>query len=297
MKYLVTGGEGFIGRNLRTELETAGNEVVTLDIIGNPEIKGSILDYDLVFKSTVNIDGVFHLAAVTSPPQFESNLDLGFTTNVNGTFNVLKASAENNVEKVVLASSSAIYGNISVPGKESMKVPGHENMYSTTKLIDEYIGKYFTLRNELEVVSMRFFNAYGAGENSKGMYSSVISKFLSNISRNEPPIIFGNGEQSRDFVYVEDIAGAAYQAMKKGRPGESYNVGTGVSNTFNFILSSINEVLGTNAKPIYQKNPFKNYQYFTQADTKKTERELRWKSEFDLSEGITKTARLMGMLN
>ena len=296
MKFLITGGEGFIGRNIREALVNDNHEVATLDMEGTPDYKGSILDLNLLSEATRNVDGVFHLAATTSPPQFETDLYSGFNTNVLGTLNVLKKSAENGVRRVVLASSSAIYGAISVPGKEDMAIPGHENMYATTKLFDEYLGKYFSIRKELEVVSLRFFNAYGIGENSKGMYSSVISKFLESISKGENPVIFGDGSQSRDFIYVKDIAAGSKAAMFTSTTGESYNVGTGNSYSFNRIVEIMSDVFGTVIKPTYVQNPFKNYQMFTQADMSKTLSQLNWKPSYDLKNGIIEVARDLNLL-
>ena len=286
MKFLITGGEGFIGRNIRDSLTRDNHEVETLDIEGDPDYKASVLEVSSLRSALKGADGVFHLAATTSPPQFEADLFSGFSTNVNGTLNVLKVAAENHVKRAVIASSSAVYGELRVPGREDMPIHGHENMYATTKLFDEYLGKYFSIRNELEVISLRFFNTYGNGENSKGAYSSVISKFLESISKEEKPIIFGDGTQSRDFIYVKDVAEAAKSIMAKGKTGESYNIGTGVSISFNAIAELFSELFDQRIDFSYNVNPFKNYQMFTQADMSKTCGALNWKPKYDLRKGI-----------
>lgn len=286
MRYLITGGEGFIGRNIKLQLESAEQEVFSLDVFGNPDYKVDILDQNHLYEALENIDGVFHLAAITSPPQFEEDLFRGFDVNVRGTLNVLKMASEAGVKRVVLASSSSVYGNLNVPGKEDMVIPGHENMYSTTKLFDEYMGKYFTIRGELEVVAMRFFNTYGLGENSKGMYSSVMTKFLDSIKNGKMPIIYGDGSQSRDFIHIDDVAQANIRAMTYGIPGEVYNVGTGVTTSFIQILQIITKILGREIKAEYISNPFKNYQFFTQANTDKTSQELNWSAKITLEDGI-----------
>lgn len=296
MKYLITGGEGFIGRNLKEELENHNHEVWTLDIAGSPDFSLSVTDYGDILKATTELDGIFHLAAVTSPPEFEADLFKGFDTNVVGTLNVLKAASENGVKRVVLASSSAVYGDINIPGKEDMVIPGHENMYATTKLFDEYLGRHFTIRKDLEAVSLRFFNTYGLNENSKGMYSSVISKFLDSMVNGSKPLVFGDGTQRRDFVYVKDVAKATYSAMINGAPGESYNVGTGISSTFNSIVSTIGKVLGREIEYSYEKNPFRSYQMFTQADVVKSTKELKWKANYSLVDGIREMASNIGLL-
>ena len=296
MRYLITGGEGFIGRYLKEELERGGNEVFSLDIEGRPDFKISILDYPDLLDAMKGIDGVFHLAAVTAPPQFEVDPNAGFRTNVIGTLNVLQSSASNGVKKAVLASSSSIYGNTLNPGSEDMQIYGHENLYATTKLFDEYIGRYFTLRKELEVVSLRFFNTYGIGENSKGAYSSVISKFLDSILKDEKPVIFGNGNQSRDFIYIKDLVEGAEKAMSYGIPGEIYNMGTGISYSFNRILEIISLLLKREVLAEYIENPLKNYQTFTQANMERTSSILKWKPRFSLLEGITEICKNLGML-
>lgn len=290
MNFLVIGGEGFIGRFLVSKLCQEGHSVKTLDIDGNPYFNRNILDYVSLQSAMKEMDGVFHLAAVTSPPQFETDLMLGFETNVNGTLNVLKASAEAGVKRVVLASSSAIYGDMTEPGKEDFSIKGHNNMYATTKLFDEYIAKFFHLRGELETVSLRYFNTYGIGENTKGMYSSVISKFFDSVSRKQQPVIYGDGTQSRDFVYVKDLAEATYLTYLKGRSGEAYNVGTGVSISFNEILSQISSVLGKNIEAKYAPNPFKNYQMFTKADITKITSQIDWSPSYSLKDGIAEMA-------
>lgn len=296
MNFLVIGGEGFIGRFLKNKLRQKGHIVQTLDIAGNPTFKVNILDYASLQTAMNDMDGVFHLAAVTSPPQFETDLTLGFETNVNGTLNILKASLEKGVKRVVIASSSAIYGDINEPGQEDFTIDGHNNMYATTKLFDEYLAKYFHLRKDLETVSLRFFNTYGIGENTKGMYSSVISKFLEAISKGELPVIYGDGTQSRDFVYVKDLAEASYQAFFKGKSGETYNVGTGNSISFNELIAQISTVIGKEIEIKYESNPFKNYQMFTKADITKILSQIGWSPSYSTKDGIAEMANEMGLI-
>lgn len=296
MNLLVIGGEGFIGRYLARKLREKGHSVSTLDIAGNPDFKADILDYESLKVATDGMDGVFHLAAVTSPPQFESDLMLGFNTNVNGTLNVLRASSESRVRKVVLASSSAIYGDIDKSSDEDFPIYGHNNMYATTKLFDEYMAKFFHLRSEFETVALRYFNTYGIGENSKGMYSSVISKFLESILNEEKPVIFGDGTQSRDFIYVEDLVEATYEAFLNGKSGETYNVGTGVSVSFNEIISHISSVLGKRVEAEYTQNPFRNYQMFTKANIRKITSQTGWVPSYSITDGITAMAKHMKLI-
>lgn len=296
MKCLITGGSGFIATNLKGQLLKDGHDVITLDLQGNSELIGDITDYEFIKQSTQDVDCIFHMAAITSPPEFELYLMKGFQTNVNGTLNILKAASVNSVPRVVLASSSAIYGSINSPGLESFTPLTHGNMYSLTKLIDEYLGRFFSIRNETSVVSLRFFNTYGIGENVKGLYSSVISKFLDSVKKNENPNIFGDGTQSRDFIYVKDLVSAISRFMKNGVGGEVYNVGSGISTSFNNIIKTISEVLGREIKPVYQKNPYRNYQYFTNANMDKTLKEIPWKAKYNLKDGIFEMAKEMELI-
>ena len=245
MNILVTGGSGFIGRNIVRMLKEEGNTVGTYDIrdkssVSDYHIMSDVRNLKMLEKACSGIDYVFHLAAVTSPPEFENLSGEGYEVNVMGTYNVLAASAKNNVKRVILASSSSIYGDIHEAARESKLPATYSNFYPMTKRINEMTSRLF---NEygLETVSLRYFNTYGVGENSKGEYSSVIWKFIDSIRNGKKPIIFGDGTQRRDFIYIEDTARASVLAMKNGTPGEAYNVGTGKTTDFNTIFRIIKE--------------------------------------------------------
>lgn len=295
IKALVTGGSGFIGRNIIKACRYKGWKTISLDTTGTSDadvsIKGSVENLELLRETTKGIDLVFHEAAVTSPPQFEEDGVSAFNTNVIGTLNVLKAASENGVKRAVLASSSAVYGNLSVPGKENVQKPVYENLYPLSKSVNEETASYFHSRGEIETVCLRYFNAYGYGENSKGAYSSVISKFLDDFRQSRKPIIFGDGSQRRDFVYIDDIAKVNILAAENGISGEVYNIGTGTSTTFNKIYEIIREEAGSDMEPGYKEIPYKSYQMFTQADTTKAENELKFKAEFDIRGGVGEMIR------
>lgn len=292
MKVLVTGGSGFIGRNLAYACSSRGWQVETLDNeeFGKhlPTYKGRIEDYDLLLKATKDKDIVFHEAAVTSPPEFDSDNISSFNVNVMGTLNVLKASSVNNVCRVVLASSSSVYGDSNLPGNENSALPHYYNLYPLSKSVKEELAVYFALRGETETISLRYFNTYGASENSKGAHSSVISKFVGDLSYNRRPVIFGDGTQRRDFVYIEDVVKANLLAIQNGESGGVYNVGTGVSHTFNEIFEIVKSEMGSDLQPIYKAVPYKSYQLFTQANIDKSERELGFKAVNSVEDGVKK---------
>ena len=284
--FLVTGGEGFIGRNIISKIREMGGEAYSLDIVGRPDFKISITNRTKFNDINKKLDSIFHLAAVTSPPQFETDPDKGLKVNVNGTYNVLDFARKHGVNKVVLASSSAIYGDSREVAVESKYPDRYQNLYPVTKIVDELFSRHFSLRKEVECVSLRYFNTYGPGENTKGAYASPISKFISAAIKGKDIEIFGDGTQSRDFIYVKDTATASIAAYEHGRAGESYNVGTGITTSFNEIAELVKAVSNSKSRITHVKNPFKNYQMFTQSDMTKTNSELKFKPAYSLKKAI-----------
>ena len=248
--YLITGGEGFIGRNLKEFLIINNNTVRTLDINGNPDYLISVTDFDKLLNIKEEFDGIFHLAATTSPPEFDENPLSGFNVNANGTLNVLEFARIKNIPRVVLASSSATYGNSISISVESELPDRYSNLYPVTKILDEYLARFYSIRKDVECISLRYFNTYGPGENSKSQYASVIWRFIKSFHKHERPVIYGDGEQRRDFIYIDDNVKGTYLAMEKGVPGDSYNIGSAVfsrticvkiskGNTFNILSDRI----------------------------------------------------------
>ena len=291
MKALVTGGEGFIGRNIIKEINSRGWYSISMDIAekrseANEFQQVSILDRNKMENIFSGVDYVFHNAAVTSPPEFEERPFEGFDTNVMGTFNVLDMARRHNVKRVILASSSSIYGNTMKKTAEGDVDTNFINLYPMSKFINELLAKFYGKDKTPETVFLRYFNTYGSGENSKGFYSSVIHKFISDIRLGETPVIFGDGTQSRDFIFVKDVARANVMAAIGGRTGESYNVGTGVTTSFNNIYKIVREEMGSSVQAKYEKIPFQSYQLFTCADITKINKDTGFKPEFDLRAGI-----------
>ena len=209
----------------------------------------------------------------------------GYEVNVIGTYNVLAASAKNNVKRVILASSSSVYGDIRQAAVETQLPETYLNFYPMSKRINEMTAKLIS-KYGLETISLRYFNTYGIGENSKGDYSSVIWKFIDAIRKNKRPTIFGDGKQSRDFIYVEDTARASVLAMKNGTPGAAYNVGTGRTTDFNTIFQIVKEEMGYQSAAEYVPNPLNSYQMFTLADIKKAKEELKFEAKYTVRDGV-----------
>ena len=286
--YLITGGKGFIGRNIKQYLQKNNCNVLTLDIDGKPDYMMSVTDFHSLAGIEEKLDGIFHLAATTSPPQFEDDPLDGFQVNANGTLNVLEFAKRKKIRRVVLASSSATYGNSESISREEIIPQVYSSLYPITKIVDEYLARYYSVRKEVECISLRYFNTYGIGENSKAQYASVVWRFITDLQNGRTPVIFGNGEQSRDFIYVDDTARASVLAMERGIPGESYNIGTGTTTNFNDIYGMVAEEMHSEVQADHIPNPLKNYQYFTQADITKARKDLGFEPEFDLRTGIRK---------
>ena len=178
MKSLIIGGSGFIGRNIIELLNKKGHYTVSYDIAkkdsdANDHITGNISDYDKLNSAMKDIDYIFNLAAVTAPPEFEDVNSNGYEINIMGTYNILKAAYKNNVKKVILASSSAVYGNINVPVTEDMVTNAYPNLYAVTKYTNEITARSFSLLRHLDSVYLRYFNTYGMGEHlvaGKGIF-------------------------------------------------------------------------------------------------------------------------------
>jgi len=248
LKYIVTGGAGFIGSNIVKKLVSRGDHVIVIDNLntGNEEnlvsikdkivfFKDSILNLDLLEKQTQGIDGVFHQAALASVQDSLSKPEEYHNVNVIGTENILKLAKKNNF-KVVYASSSSVYGNPEkIPIKESdSKNP--INPYAETKLEKEKLAKKYS-EIGVKVIGLRYFNVFGKGQSKE--YAGVLKLFLEKIRDKLPPKINGDGTQSRDFVYVKDVADANIMSMDSKINHEFFNVGTSISITILDLAKTI----------------------------------------------------------
>ena len=260
MKYIVTGGAGFIGSNIVKKLVSRGHDVIVIDNLntGKEEnlelvkekitfLKDDILNVDLLEKETQGIDGVFHQAALASVQDSFTKPDEYHDVNVNGTENILKLAKKNNF-KVVYASSSSVYGNPErIPIKETdSKNP--INPYAETKLKKEELAiKYAEMG--VKVIGLRYFNVFGKGQSKE--YAGVLKLFLERIRDGLPPKINGDGKQFRDFVYVEDVADANIMSMDSNVNHEFFNVGTNTSITILDLANTIIKFSELEIKPVY----------------------------------------------
>ena len=296
MKIIVTGGCGFIGSNLVERLVKDGYSVVVFDNLhtGNLEnIKGLDVEFfnepyskltDLVPKADV----VFHLGIPSSSPMYKENPRL-VGEAINDAIEIFEYAKKTGC-KVVYASSSSIYNGNKIPYREDMPIYVTD-FYTECRYAIERLAKLYNILYGVKSVGLRFFSIYGPKERYKGKYANIVSQFLWAMQRDEPPIIFGDGTQTRDFTHVYDAVDALILAWKKDFECEIFNVGTGVAYSFNEVVELINKILGKNIKPIYKPNPIKNYVYHTLADTTKAEKMLGFKAKISLEEGLASLAR------
>lgn len=265
MKYLVTGGAGFIGSNIAKALLEAGHQVRVLDNFstGRREnirefvkdfelVEGDIRSYHTVNQAVKGIDVILHQAALPSVPRSINDPITTNEVNVGGTLNILDAAKDNNVQRVVFASSSSVYG-------DNPELPKHEKMhtnpkspYAVSKLAAESYCRVFAQVYGIETVALRYFNVFGPKQDPTSQYSAVIPKFIKAILNDKKPVIFGDGEQSRDFTFVANVVHANILASQvECKTPITMNCATHVRITLNDLVEQLNEILDKNVKPVY----------------------------------------------
>lgn len=262
-KVVVTGGLGFIGSHI-TEGLIEDNDVTIIDDMstGKPEnikhlnnekieiIKGDITELDLksIFDDK---DYVFHEAAMASVPQSVQDPEKCNRINITGTLKVLVAARDTDVEKVVMASSSAVYGDSqNMPLREDAPVKPM-SPYAVTKATGELYCNNFTDLYGLQTAALRYFNVFGQRQDPNSQYAAAIPNFIDRILKGERPVIYGNGEQSRDFIYIKNVVDANIKVCESTKTG-IFNIGHGKKTTINGLVSIINEVMETEVEPIYE---------------------------------------------
>jgi nucleoside-diphosphate-sugar epimerase len=266
MRYLVTGGAGFIGSNTVDELVRRGHGVVVLDDLSSGKednlaevrskitfMKGSITDIEAVQKAMVQADYVIHLAARTSVPRSVKDPVDTNRINVDGTLNVLVAARDNKVKRVVFAASSSAYGDTpTLPKSEDMQ-PVPISPYGVSKYVGELYAQTFGRCYGLENVCLRYFNIFGPRQDPDSPYSGVLSRFSTAFLDSTPPVVFGNGEQTRDFTYVENAVQANILACEApSASGRTFNIGTGHAVSLNQVLQMLQKASGKTLETKYE---------------------------------------------
>jgi UDP-glucose 4-epimerase len=301
MKFVVTGGAGFIGSHI-VEAIVGSHEVVVIDNFSSGKrenlrmfadsinaIKGSITDLPLLKDAFKGADGIFHLGAIASVARSVDDPFVTHETNLTGTLNILLAARDCGVRKVVFSSSSAVYGDEpTLPKREDMpSVP--LSPYEVSKLAGEYYCKVFSELFGIKTVSLRYFNVFGPRQDPQSEYAAVIPKFITRLLNNQPPVIFGDGKQTRDFVYVKNVVQANLLAMQSSATG-TFNIGSGERIDLTPLAGTLSDIMNVNLPPVYEK-PRSGDIRDSVSDITAAKKTLGYLTSYSLDKGLAETIR------
>lgn len=301
----MTGGAGFIGSHIVDRLVAEGHQVRIIDnffagkiayIEHNLDkielIKGDIVDMEAVKAAVDGVDYVLHQAALRSVPRSVDDPLPYCDVNIKGTLNLLLASRDAGVKRLVFASSSSVYGNNPALPKQEDMMPAPVSPYAVTKEAGEQYCKTFTTLYGLETVSLRYFNVFGPRQDPESNYATVIPKFILAIMAGKHPVIYGDGYQSRDFTFVRNNVEANLLACTapSAVAGEVLNIACGERYDLRFILEGINSFLGTSVQPIFEKDRAGDVKH-TQGDATKAQELIGWKPSVSFMEGLEEMVR------
>jgi nucleoside-diphosphate-sugar epimerase len=309
MKVLVTGGAGFIGSNLVRALLSRGDEVRVLDnfstgnranlaeIIDAIEIvEGELRSYERVHNATRGVEVVYHLGALGSVPRSVQDPLTSSAVNVEGTLNVLLAARDEGIRRVVFSSSSSVYGSrTDLPVTEAM--PSDPiSPYGVAKLAAErYCVSFSRVYESFETVVLRYFNVFGPRQSPFSQYAAMVPLFITAIARGEPVTIFGDGEQSRDFTYVENVVDATLRASDaEGASGRIFNIAAGSPASVNAVAEAIGRILGKPVERLHEP-PRPGDIRDSWADVSEAGRVLGYRPSIDLEEGLRRTIESLGV--
>jgi UDP-glucose 4-epimerase len=294
---LVTGGGGFIGHHLTRQLVTEGFDVRVLDNFATGQrerlqdidisiVEGDVRSYERAHTAVRGVHTVFHLAALPSVPRSVADPLTTNSVNIDGTLNVLLASRDEGVQRVVFASSSSVYGaNPALPKREDHQ-PLPLSPYGVSKLAAEQYCRAFHRVYGLEAVSLRLFNVFGPGQDPLSQYAAVVPRFIDALKQGRPPVVYGDGSQTRDFTYVADVVDAFFRAAKASHvAGEVLNICAGAETTILQLIDVLTDLLETSVEP--QFAPARLGEIARSAgDRSKAERELGWIPRWSLRRAL-----------
>jgi nucleoside-diphosphate-sugar epimerase len=300
---LVTGGAGFIGSHIASALTANGARVRVLDDLstGHREnideigsdvdfINGSVADEGLLGKVLEGVELVFHEAAIPSVPRSVEAPRQTHIASVDGTFSLLLAARDKGVRRVVYAASSSAYGDQPTLPKSEQMLPDPLSPYAVAKLVGEYYCQAFTRVYGLETVSLRYFNVFGPRQDPGSQYSGVVSRFISMLLSGERPVIYGDGEQSRDFTYIDNVVAANMNAATApDAAGKVINVANGERITLNQLLEELKELTGNSDVTAEYLEPRVGDVRHSLADISRARELLGYESKVDLREGLRRT--------
>jgi len=302
-KVVVTGGAGFIGSHVSEELAKRGYYVIILDDISTGRVKnielllkkktveflqGSIADLPLLQKLSQGVEYVFHQAAIPNVARSIENPKATHEVNATGVLNVLLAARDNGVKKLIYASSSAVYGDTPTLPKSEDMTPNPKSPYAVTKLAGECYCRVFQEVYGLPTICLRYFNVYGPRQDLNSQYAAVIPMFIKKVSEKNPPIIFGDGEQTRDFTFVKDAVEASILAAESNATGV-FNIARGESITINQLAELTIKLMGNNVEPVHAE-PRPGDIRHSLADISKA-KSFGYNPRYSLEEGLRETIR------
>lgn len=303
MKYLVTGGAGFIGSNLVAALVKGGNDVRVLDDLSTGHasnlrefgskvelIEGDIRDLATAKRAVKGVRYVFHEAALPSVPRSVADPLLSNGVNVGGILNMLVASRDEGVDRFMFASSSSIYGDTPVMPKTEEMLPTPLSPYAVQKLTGEHYCRVFFNLYGLKTYALRYFNVFGPRQDPASQYAAVIPLFLGAIKAKKGPTIYGDGEQTRDFTFVDDVVAANLCCCNApaSAAGQVFNVACGRKITVNDLAHGLIKIMGSSVKPVYVP-PRAGDVRDSQADSTRAMTTLGWKPSVEFIDGLKRT--------
>lgn len=300
--YLVTGGAGFIGGHICERLARDGHGVRVLDDFSSGKesnldsfrdevdlVRGDIRDARLVGEAMKGVDIVFHEAALGSVPRSVADPLTTHEVNMTGTLNVLLAAREAGVKRVVYASSSSVYGETPVLPKREEMTPQPLSPYAISKLVGEHYATVFRHVYGFEVVALRYFNIFGPRQDPESQYAAVIPKFVTALLNGKAPTVYGDGLQSRDFTYVDNVVDANLLASEAdGAAGQAFNIACGGRYTLLELLAKLKEILGSDIDPIHEAGRAGDVRD-SQASIEAAQRAIGYRVSVDFDEGLRRT--------
>lgn len=300
---LITGGAGFIGSHIASGLVKAGARVRIIDdlstgyrenleeIGGDVDfVLGSLADESALRKAIEDVELVFHEAAIPSVPRSVENPRQTHRASVDSTFSLLMASRDSGVKRVIYAASSSAYGDQPTLPKTETMLPQPLSPYAVAKLVGEYYCQVFTRVYGLETVSLRYFNVFGPRQDPSSQYSGVISRFISALLSDQQPVIYGDGEQSRDFTYIDNVVAANLKAVDTTKGiGQVINIANGERTTLNQLLGLLKRLTGMNNAQADYQDPRKGDVRDSLADIRRAREMLDFAPHVDLQTGLKLT--------
>jgi UDP-glucose 4-epimerase len=300
--YLVTGGAGFIGSHIAERLVLDGHTVRILDDFSSGResnldsfrndieiVHGDIRDADVVKRATKGVDIVFHEAALGSVPRSVVDPLTTHEVNITGTLNVFLAARDAGARRVVYASSSSVYGETPVLPKREDMTAQPLSPYALSKLVGEHYASVFKQIYGFEIVSLRYFNIFGPRQDPESQYAAVVPRFITALLNGKAPVVYGDGLQSRDFTYVENVVNANVLASEaEGMAGRAFNVACGGRYTLLQLLARLKEILGSDIEPVHEAARAGDVRD-SQASIEAAEQGFGYRVSVDFDEGVRRT--------